>query len=182
MKEKTFKNIRMTTLIPGIIVILGSPNSKEGELFSVAKQRCEMGMQEYLNHPTWKIVLTGGFGEHFNKSEKPHAYYLKKYLIEQGVAPAVIVDSVLSTNTLEDASLTKPIIEKYNVGDILVVTSDFHYDRARYIFEREYSDTNIRIRFSLSDTDELTCGFDLKSQKAHEKNSLSLLKSRMQKN
>ena len=166
----------MTTLSPGIIIILGSPNSKEGELFSVAKERCEKGLQEYLNHPTWEIVLTGGFGEHFNVSEKPHAYYLNRYLIEQGVAPGVIVDSVLSTNTLEDASLTKPIIVKYNVGDILVVTSDFHYDRARYIFEHEYSDTNIRIRFSLSKTDESSCGFDLKSQIAHEKNSLRELK------
>ncbi len=166
----------MTTFIPGIIIILGSPNSKEGELFSVAKQRCEMGIQEYLNHPTWKIVLTGGFGEHFNESEKPHAYYLKKYLIERGVAPEVILDSVLSTNTLEDASLTKPIVVKYNVGDILVVTSDFHYDRARYIFEGEYSDANIRIRFSLSNTDESSCGFDLKSQIAHENNSLRELK------
>ena len=166
----------MKTIIPGIIIILGSPNSKEGELYNVAKQRCEKGIQEYLNHPTWKIVLTGGFGEHFNNSEKPHSYYLQRYLIEQGIAPEVIVDSVVSTNTLEDASLTKPIIENYNVDDILVVTSDFHYDRARYIFKREYSDVNIRIRISLSKTDESNCGFDLKSQKVHEKNSLRKLK------
>lgn len=165
----------MKTKIPGIIIILGSPNSEKGELYNVAKQRCVKGIQEFLNHPAWKIVLTGGFGEHFNKSEKPHSYYLQSYLIEQGIAPEVIVDSVLSTNTLEDASLTKPIIKKYNVVDILVVTSDFHYDRARYIFEREYSDADIRIRFSLSKTDESTCGFDLKSQKAHEKNSLRKL-------
>ena len=166
----------MTALIPGIIIILGSPNSKEGVLFSVAKERCEMGLQEYMNHPTWKIVLTGGFGEHFNESEKAHAYYLRRYLIGRGLAPEVIVDSVLSSNTLEDASLTKAIVVKFNVSDILVVTSDFHYDRARYIFEREYSDANIRIRFSLSNTDESSCGFDLKSQIAHEKHSLNKLK------
>ncbi len=167
-------------LIPGIIIILGSPNSYEGELHNVAKQRCEKGIQEYLNHPTWKIALTGGFGEHFNKSEQPHAIYLQKYLIERGIAPEVILDPVMSTNTLEDASLTKPIIVKYNVEDILVVSSDFHYARARYIFESEYFDTNIRIRFSLSDTEESTCGFDLKSQKVHEKNALRKLKGRMQ--
>ena len=128
------------------------------------------GIQEYLSHRTWKIVLTGGFGEHFNESERPHAYYLKKYLMERDVAREVIVDSVMSTNTLEDASLTRPIIVKYNVDDLIVVTSDFHYDRARYIFEREYSDPNIKIRFSLCNTDESTCGFDLKSQKAHGRN------------
>jgi uncharacterized SAM-binding protein YcdF (DUF218 family) len=168
--------------IPGIIIILGSPNSEEGELYYVAKQRCEKGIQEYLNHPSWKIVLTGGIGEHFNTSAQAHAVYLQKYLIGRGIAPEVILDSVMSTNTHEDASLSKPIIVKHNVEDILVVSSDFHYERARHIFETEYSDTNIRIRFSLSDTDESTCGFDLKSQKAHEKKSLSLLKGRMQKN
>ncbi|MEA3480136.1 MAG: ElyC/SanA/YdcF family protein, partial [Bacteroidota bacterium] len=168
--------------IPGIIIILGSPNSEEGELYQVAKQRCETGIQEFLNHPSWKIMLTGGFGEHFNKSEKPHAFYLQKYLIERGIAPEAIIDSVLSTNTLEDASLSKPKIVKYNVNELVVVTSDFHYERARYIFEHAYSDTNIRIRFSLSDTDENTCGFDIKSQKAHEKNSLRKLKGNIAMN
>ena len=168
-------------LIPGIIIILGSPNSEEGELYPVAKQRCEKGIEVHLKYPGWKIILTGGFGEHFNKSAQAHAFYLQKYLMERGVAPEAILDSVMSTNTLEDASLSKQRIVKYKVDDILVVTSDFHYDRARYIFEREYSDTNISVRFSLSDTDESTCGFDLRSQQEHEKKSLDLLKSRMQK-
>lgn len=165
--------------IPGIIIILGSPNSDEGELYPVARQRCEKGIQEYLNRPGWKIILTGGFGEHFNRSKKPHAFYLQNYLMERGVAPEAILDLVLSTNTLEDASLSKEKIMNYKVEDILVVSSDFHYNRARYIFEREFADTNISIRFSMSETDESSCGFDLKRQKEHEKNSLSLLKERM---
>jgi uncharacterized SAM-binding protein YcdF (DUF218 family) len=168
-------------VIPGIIIILGSPNSEEGELYPVAIQRCERGIQEYLNHPTWKIVLTGGFGEHFNTSEYPHAVYLKKYLMEKDIAPEAILDSVMSTNTREDASLTRPVMLSHHVDDILVVTSDFHYERARYIFEREYADTNVSIHFSLSDTDERTCGFDLKRQVEHEKNSLSAIKGRMQR-
>ena len=171
----------MKQAIPGIIIILGSPNSKEGELYHMARQRCEKGIQEHLNHPGWKIVLTGGFGEHFNTTKQAHNVYLKKYLLERGIAHDVILDSVLSSNTLEDASLSKPIIVKHKVKDILVVTSDFHYDRARYIFETEYSDTDINIRFSLADTDESTCEFDLKSQKAHEKRSLKRLKTRAQK-
>lgn len=144
----------------------------------MARQRCEKGIQEYLKHPDWKIVLTGGFGEHFNTTKQAHNVYLQKYLMERGIAPEVILDSVLSTNTLEDASLSKPIILKHHVKDILVVTSDFHHDRALYIFEREFSDTDISIRFSLADTDESICGFNLKSQKAHEKKSLKRLKER----
>lgn len=168
-------------LLPGIIIILGSPNSNDGDLYYVARQRCEQGIQEHLNHPSWKIVLTGGFGEHFNTTKQAHSVYLRKYLMERGIAPELILDSVLSSNTLEDASLSKPIIVKHHVEEILVVTSDFHYDRARYIFESEYSDTEINIRFSLAHTDESSCGFDLKGQKTHEKKSLSFLKARKQR-
>lgn len=167
--------------IPGIIIILGSPNSEEGELYPVAIERCEKGIQEHLNRPGWKILLTGGFGEHFNKSEKPHAFYLQKYLLERGIAPEAILDLVLSTSTLEDASLSKQKVAKYNVKEIVVVSSDFHYNRARYIFERGYADMNIGIRFSLSETDESSCGFDLKRQKEHERSSLSLLKKQDEK-
>lgn len=166
----------MPTSFPGIIIILGSPNSKEGELYPVAKQRCEKGIQEHRNNPSWKIVLTGGFGKHFNDSDKPHTFYMQKYLIGKGIVPEAILDQVMSSNTLEDASLSRQIIMKYRVDSILVVTSDFHYDRARYIFEREYSGLKTRISFSLCITDERSCGFDLTKQKAHEKHSLRKLK------
>ena len=166
----------MTSSIQGIIIILGSPNSKQGDLYNVAKQRCELAIQEYLKHPDWKIVLTGGYGAHFNEAVEPHAYYLHQYLIERGVPSRAIVDSVMSTNTLEDASLSKPTIIKYNIQNLIVVTSDYHYDRAQYIFEREYSNNNLRIQFSLCHTDENTCEFDLKSQKVHEEEALKKLK------
>ena len=168
----------MKQLIPGVIIILGSPNSAEGELYYVARQRCEKGLQEHLNRPDWKIVLTGGFGKHFNTTKQAHHVYLRKYLLDKGLAPGVILGSVLSTNTLEDASLSKPIIMKHHVKDILVVSSDFHYERARYIFEAEYSDMDIRISFSLADTDESACGFDLQSQTTHEKEALENLKAK----
>ena len=166
----------MPALLPGIIIVLGSPNSKEGELYPVAKQRCEKGIQEHMNNPSWKILLTGGFGKHFNESDKPHTFYMHKYMIEKGIAPETILDHVESSNTLEDASLSRQITMRYNVDSVLVVTSDFHYDRARYIFEREYSDLKTSIRFSLCTTDERSCGFDLVKQKEHEKHSLRKLK------
>jgi uncharacterized SAM-binding protein YcdF (DUF218 family) len=125
----------MTSSILGIIIVLGSPNSKHGELYNIAKQRCELGIHEYMKHPDWKIILTGGYGAHFNEAPKSHAYYLQQYLTERGVPNQTIVDSVMSTNTLEDASFSKPTIIKYNVQELIIVTSDYHYDRAQYIFE-----------------------------------------------
>ena len=66
-------------------------------------------------------------------------------------------------------------------ADIIVVTSDYHYARSQYIFEKEYSDTDIRIHFSLCNTIESACEFDLKRQKAHEVEALKRLKEMTEK-
>ncbi|HET9914514.1 MAG TPA: YdcF family protein, partial [Anaerolineales bacterium] len=128
-------------------MILGSPNSADGKLYSVARGRCELALGEYAKHPGWRILLTGGYGAHFNTTGRPHAAYLRDYLVERGVPAEAIVEFAESATTLEDASLSKPIVLKYGAPQILVVTSDYHIDRARYVFEREFADTDVHIEF-----------------------------------
>lgn len=162
----------------GIIVVLGSPNSETGQLYSIAQERCELALSEYARHPGWKILLTGGYGAHFNTTNQPHAAYLKDYLVKRGIPDREIVAFAESTNTLQDASLSKPIVLSYGVSKIVVVTSDYHIDRARYVFEREFADTGVHIDFSASQTDEAVCEFDLVMQKKHERQALAKLKAR----
>lgn len=168
----------MTIPIRGMIVVLGSPNSEEGELYSVAKERCELALVEYGRRPGWKILLTGGYGAHFNTTDRPHAAYVKEYLVKRGVPDQAIVEFAESTNTLEDASLAKSIVMKYGAPEIVVVTSDYHLDRARYIFEREFAGSDVRIQFSASKTDEDACNFDLQAQKKHEQAAVARLVER----
>ena len=159
-----------------MIIVLGSPNSPDGELYSVAKERCELALVEYAKHPNWKILLTGGYGAHFNTTDQPHAAYLKQYLVKRGVPSEAFVEFAESSNTLQDASLAKPIVLKYQVREIIVVTSDYHIDRARYIFEREFADTGIHIEFAVSQTQAETCELNLEAQKKHEREALTKLR------
>ena len=168
----------MTLQPKGIIVVLGSPNSEDGELYSIAKERCELALAEYARRSDWKILLTGGYGAHFNTTDQSHAAYLRHYLVKRGVPSQAIVDFAESTNTLQDASLSKPIVLKYRVSEIVVVTSDYHIDRARYVFEREFADTEVHIEFSASQTEEEVCEFDLKAQKKHEQEAPAKLRER----
>jgi uncharacterized SAM-binding protein YcdF (DUF218 family) len=161
-----------------MIIVLGSPNSKDGKLYNIARERCELAIREYRQRPGWKLLLTGGYGAHFNTTDQPHAAYLKHYLISRGIPAHDIVEFAVSTNTLEDASCSKPIVQKYKVTKIVVVTSDYHLDRARYVFEREYADTEIDSEFSATETDEEASEIDLQSQKKHEKESLANIKGR----
>jgi uncharacterized SAM-binding protein YcdF (DUF218 family) len=164
------------TDVGGLIVVLGSPNAEDGALYSIAKERCRVALEEYPRRPGWKILLTGGYGAHFNTTHQPHAAYLKRYLMARGIPENAFVEFAESANTLEDASLSKPIVGKYGVRHILVVTSDFHQARARYVFEREFDDTDVEIAFAVAQTDETACVLDLAALKRHEREALACLK------
>lgn len=163
----------MMETLQGIVVLLGSPNSDQGELYNVAKTRCERALQEYRRHPGFKILPTGGFGDHFNRTDKPHAFYLRQYLVALGVPESDILEFAPSRNTIEDATLSYPIVSKYDVRNVIVVTSDYHAGRAQLLFQRTYKD--VSLTFSLCATDEQHCELDLKALKAHEKEALAKL-------
>jgi len=165
-----------TPYVSGLIVVLGSPNAEDGRLYSVAKERCQLALNEYASRPGWKILLTGGYGAHFNTTHQPHAAYLKRYLTARGIPRNDIVEFAESSNTIEDASLSKPIVHRYAVRHILVITSDYHQDRARYVFEKEFANTEVRIEFSIAQTDETVCELDLEALKRHEREALERLK------
>jgi uncharacterized SAM-binding protein YcdF (DUF218 family) len=165
-----------TPHLSGLILVLGSPNSEEGELYSVARERCRLALVEYAGRAGWKLLLTGGYGAHFNTTGQPHAAYLKDYLTARGIPEGDIVEFAESRNTIQDASLSRPIALKYGVAHILVVTSDYHAARARYVFEREFADTGVEIAFSIAQTDEAARELDLDALKRHEGEALERLK------
>jgi vancomycin permeability regulator SanA len=121
-----------------IILVLGSPNADDGTLSEMALSRLDVCIGLYQNEP-FKIILTGGFGAHFNKANKPHAFYLKQKLLSLGVPMEDILAIVEASNSVEDATLSKWIIEKYSPEEIIIVTSDYHFERAKLIFETVYA-------------------------------------------
>jgi uncharacterized SAM-binding protein YcdF (DUF218 family) len=127
----------------GIIIILGSPNDDTGGLSEIAIGRNLQGIKEYKTHKNYKILLTGGFGNNFNNTNKPHAYYAKQFLLEKGIPEDDILEFAESGYTIEDATLTKPIVDKYKIKDLIIVTSDFHLDRVKIIFERVFRGYNL---------------------------------------
>jgi len=134
----------------GIIVILGSPNDEQGNLSELAIGRLEQGLAEYRRRKEYKILCTGGFGEHFNTTDRPHAEYAIRYLLQKGIPEKDILDIAQSRNTVEDALLSKPIIAKSGVRSLIVVSSDFHMERVKYIFQRVFK--RYRLTFSASKT------------------------------
>jgi uncharacterized SAM-binding protein YcdF (DUF218 family) len=121
-----------------IILVLGSPNSATGVLSLMAMSRLQVCRHLYVVEPR-KIVLTGGYGAHFNTSDKPHAYYLREALLNANVPSNDILALVESRHSVEDATLSKWIIDKYSPEEITIVTSDYHVARAKVIFDAVYA-------------------------------------------
>lgn len=116
------------------IVVLGSPNDKNGVLLPIAISRCERALWEFERLGGCKILCTGGFGDHFNTTVSPHGKYVRDYLESNGVPRESFLEIALSSFTLEDATLSQPILDENSIKNVILVTSDYHMDRAKLVF------------------------------------------------
>lgn len=82
-----------------------------------------------------KILFTGGSGLLFEDTYK-EADLAKIILLDLGVKEEDILLESNSRNTWENATETKPILEKEKVKSILLVTSAFHMKRALGCFSK----------------------------------------------
>lgn len=126
-----------------ILIVLGSPNSPTGELSSVSKERLDFCRKIFQENSL--ILCTGGWGEHFNTAEKAHASYTKNYLIEKGISEAHFLDVALSDNTVDDAVKVKEIISKLSNITLTIITSDYHLERVKLVFNEILK--NYKIKF-----------------------------------
>lgn len=163
--------------LPGLIVVLGAPNDAAGNLSDMAVGRLQLGLERHqrLRGEGWRLLLTGGVGAHFNTTDKPHAHYGRNWLVERGVAPAEIVEFAESANTIEDARLSRRIVERHAAERLLVVTSDFHQDRARFVFEQVFPGRSLEVEGAryLPDRPEA----ERQALVAHEQRALARLRA-----
>tara|TARA_Y100001934_G_scaffold231249_1_gene279264 strand:+ start:4490 stop:5032 length:543 start_codon:yes stop_codon:yes gene_type:complete len=157
--------------IPGIIVLLGAPNSPAGELSGIARERCDLVAEEHRKRPDWLILPTGGHGEHFNTAPEPHFVYATRYLVEQGIGEDSMFSGVSSQNTVEDASMAARRIRSAGVTDVVIVTSDFHMARAEFLFRRELPEIRLDVTGSTTDLPEE----ELTQLRDHEERALARL-------
>ena len=153
------------------IVILGSPNDGAGNLSSIAIERCEQALVEYRRTPNAKILPTGGWGKHFNTTDKPHGHYVVQYLTKNGVPAGDILECAESSNTFEDPLCSKPIVERHGITELVVVTSDFHVPRAQFLFKRVFPEMDI----SFSGAETHLGAYELCRRREHERKALEQL-------
>ncbi len=129
--------------IEDIIIVLGSTNNQDGNISDIGLQRLNKGITLLNTFKDSYIILTGGFGSHFNTTNTPYSTYAKDFLIKNRISETRILDCVLSKDTIEDAKLTLPLIKEITPKNIHIVSSDFHMERVKYIFNKVFSNMNL---------------------------------------
>ncbi len=120
------------------IIVLGSPNDDAGRLLPNALARIEEAVRLYFSTPQSVLVLTGGFGP-FNATDRPHAEYLKQAALERGIPAADVLTCPNASHTVDDAVHSLGLlVQSRAISRAVVVTSNFHVERARLIFTTVY--------------------------------------------
>ena len=106
-------------------------------------KRVQIGVQLYKDlvgesssrEVTWRMILTGYTGSGQTLSE---AAVMKRLAVDSGVDEENVLLEEEARNTVENAYLSKLIIDQLGVNEIYVVSSDFHIPRCKIIFGSFY--------------------------------------------
>lgn len=118
---------------PGLsyIIVLGAQVRETGPSH-VLKLRLDTAYDYLDQNEATKVVVSGGQGANEPESE---AACMQAYLIEKGIAPERIIMEDKSTNTFENLTFSKALIDdgEQSVG---IVSNNFHIFRAVKIAEK----------------------------------------------
>jgi hypothetical protein len=133
-----------------ICALLGAGNDAAGIIDSDAIQRCDLALEMFASNQQTQLILCGGFGEHFNTTNKPHYNYLQNYLKNKSnTIEASILGTVDSYNTIADIqginALLLPLVA--NQIKLVIITNDYHVLRASILSKKIITAKNITLQF-----------------------------------
>ncbi|GBG26924.1 Hypothetical Protein FCC1311_031472 [Hondaea fermentalgiana] len=127
-----------------VMVVLGQQLNPDGSMTKILEDRCKTAAQTYSELKNTEgsnvpIIVAGGIVENIGITE---AEGMKRELVERyGIDPAVIFQERESTTTFENALYVERMLQCGVFAtdipcEILLITSEFHMPRARFLFEQ----------------------------------------------
>lgn len=115
------------------LIVLGAKVNKN-QPSTALKERLDRAYDYHLKYPNTKIVVSGGQGK---DEAYPEADVMKRYLVDKGISPQLIIIEDKSKTTQENLENTKKIIgSQDNIG---LVTNDFHLYRASLLCDKTFN-------------------------------------------
>ena len=108
------------------IVILGAGLTPEGDIQPVLEERLRAGLRLANAYPTARVIVTGGAPQ----NGRTEAQAMGDWLRGAGVAPDRITEEGASGSTFQNSQFTDQIFRDRGTTGAVVVTNDFHLERA----------------------------------------------------
>ena len=120
------------------IIILGGGIEPDGSLPEIPKLRVAKGVELFRSGTAPRIIMSGNYGFWLEKEPiRPEAEAMREYAVSLGVPEDAIVKEDISKDTVGNAYFCKlNLLEPNNWKNIVVVTSEYHILRTKYIFEK----------------------------------------------
>ena len=116
---------------PAFIVVLGAQVQGDGPSLTL-KKRLDKTLTFMQEHPDKTVIVSGGQGPDEAHTE---ASVMARYLIEHGADASRVIEEDKASNTRENLLFSSKLAEAagFDTSRVLIVTSDFHMCRAKYI-------------------------------------------------
>ena len=113
------------------IIVLGNKLLPNGDLSQTLINRLDKTFELYNTGNYDYIIVSGG---KVDNNEYTEAYQMKRYLIKLKIPANKIIKEERSRDTIENAVECQKIIDNLDVQEITIVTSDFHLERVKHVF------------------------------------------------
>lgn len=113
-----------------VVIVLGARVMPTGYLSTTLSNRIASGYAAYESGLAKKIIVCGAQGADEPKTE---AGAMAEFLAERGVAAEDILIEDRSTDTVENLTNAKAIMDEHGYRSAIIVTSDYHMTRAMWI-------------------------------------------------
>ena len=118
-----------------VVIILGN-RLHRARIHNELKGRMDVGINVFRDKDAKYLIVSGGkTNPSVNLSE---AEVMRNYAIMRGIPPEEIILEQNSMDTIGNAYFTRKIVDKIGCADIYVVSSCYHVERVKFIFEMSY--------------------------------------------
>lgn len=118
------------------IVVLGAALHPDGSPTPALARRVHHGIQLFRGGRAERLIMVGGYGRAVPPPPVSEARAMRDLALAERIPPECIVMEEVSSRTLENAILTKRLMQVNGWRTALLVTDSFHMRRALYTFRR----------------------------------------------
>lgn len=167
------------------IVVLAGGIDNSGNPYQWVKNRLDLAIDLFKTTNTSKIFCLGGGSYHKKPITNKMGYLIhestscSEYLISHGIPSEYIIKEWSSYDTIANGFFFFcNYVFNLNIKDAIIITSEFHIERSKYIFNFIKSLYNSDIKLTFKCTNDENVDNDIiTARKSREEKSLSKLKT-----